>query len=67
MKFIATITETLEKQVPIEAENEQEAHRKIYEMYRNCEIVLDASDYVDTNFDYKIATEKEWDYINQKL
>lgn len=58
MKFIATITETLEKQVPIEAEDEQEAHRKIYKMYRNCEIVLDASDYIDTYFDYKISTEK---------
>lgn len=36
-------------------------------MYRNCEIVLDASNYVDTDFDYKIAIEKEWNYINQKL
>lgn len=58
MKFIATITETLEKRVQIEAKDEQEAHRKIHEMYRNCEIVLDAGDYVDTDFNYSIAMER---------
>lgn len=63
MKFIATITETLEKRVPIEAENEQEAHRKIHEMYKNCEIILDAGDYVGTNFDYNIVTERNTNNI----
>lgn len=63
MNFIATITETLEKRVPIEAENEQEAHRKIHEMYRNCEIVLDAGDYVGTDFNYSIAMERDTNNI----
>ena len=63
MNFIATITETLEKRVPIEAKDEQEAHRKIHEMYRNCEIVLDAGDYVNTDFNYNIVTERDTNNI----
>ena len=49
-KFTVEITETLQRQVEVEARNPDEAEDKVREMYRNEEIVLDSEDYVDTEF-----------------
>jgi len=44
------VTEVLSRVVSIKAKNEDEAYFKIKKMYQNEEIVLDASDYIDTEF-----------------
>lgn len=49
-KFECSIIETLEKTVIIEAEDEQEAYRKLMDMYYSEEVVLDSSDHVDTDY-----------------
>ena len=49
-KFTVEITETLQRQVEVEAEDAFEAEEIVREMYRNEEIVLDAEDYIDTEF-----------------
>ena len=54
MKYLAKITETLTRYVPIEAKNKDEAEEKIDKQYKNCEIVLDWHDFVD----YEIKIEK---------
>jgi len=41
------ITETLERIVEMEGEDEQDAYDKVCDAYRNAEIVLDADDYID--------------------
>jgi len=45
-KYTIEITETLTCIVSIEAETEYEAERIVREKYKNCEIVLDADDFV---------------------
>lgn len=49
-KFTVEITETLQRQIEVEAADENEAISKVKEMYRNEEVVLDAGDYIDTEF-----------------
>ena len=49
------ITETLQRTIEVEAENEEEALRKVKEMYKNEEIVLDSSDFVGVEFENKIV------------
>lgn len=46
-KFTIEITETLQKQVDIEAESYLDAIDKVDEMYNRGEIVLDHSNYID--------------------
>ena len=46
-KYTIEITETLTRIVSIEADTEYEAERIVREKYKNCEIVLDADDFVD--------------------
>lgn len=57
------ITETLQKQVSIQANSYEEAERKVKEKYQNNEIVLDSNDYIDTCYRYikeeKIKKEME--------
>ena len=50
-KYRIEITETLQYQEVIEAENEQEAIRNIKEKYQNQDIILDESNHVSTEFD----------------
>ena len=47
-KYRIEVTEILSRIVETEAENEDEAVEMVRQMYRNCELVLDASDYVET-------------------
>ena len=43
------VEEVLEHEVVIEADNQEEAEEKFWDMYRNEEIVLDSGDYVSTD------------------
>ncbi|MCD8208292.1 MAG: DpnD/PcfM family protein, partial [Bacteroidales bacterium] len=51
MEYKFEIEEILERVVTVEAEDEYEGYLKVKEMYRNEEIVLDASDYICTEID----------------
>ena len=46
--FEFEIQELLSRIIEVEAKNEDEAYRKVKEMYKNEEIVLDSSDFVKT-------------------
>lgn len=50
-KFLVRITETLEKTVEVNAENELDAVNAVTELYRNSEIVLDSSDFIGTDIE----------------
>jgi hypothetical protein len=52
-KYRIEVTEVLSRIVETEAENEDNAVEMVRQMYRNCDIVLDASDYVETEFSVK--------------
>ena len=52
-KYRIEVTEVLSCIVETDAENEDAAVEKIRKMYRNCKIVLDASDYVETEISVK--------------
>lgn len=46
-KYNVEIEETLSRIVEVEAENEDEAYMKVKNMYKKCEIVLIAEDFLD--------------------
>lgn len=46
MKYKVRVSEELARTIEVEAESEDEAYHKAYDMYCNCGIVLDADDYV---------------------
>ena len=50
-KYKVEITETLKRVVEIEANNEENALYEVTKKYKNSEIVLDYSDFVDVNFE----------------
>ena len=50
-EFVVYITETLQRKVIIEANNESEAINEIADKYHNEEIVLDSTDYVSVEFE----------------
>lgn len=50
-EYKVCITETLQKVVTVEAEDEADAIRKVHDMYRNEEVILYPEDYMDTEFD----------------
>ena len=52
-EFVVYITETLQRKVIIEANNESEAINEIADKYYNEEIVLDNTDYLTVEFDTK--------------
>lgn len=52
-KYRIEVTETLSRTVETEAESEEDAVEKVWRMYRDCDIVLDASDYVETEISAK--------------
>lgn len=52
-KFRIEVTEVLSRIVETEAENENEAVEMVRQMYRNCDLVLDASDYIETEISVK--------------
>ena len=52
-KYRIEVTEVLSRIVEAEAENEDDAVEMVRQMYRNCDIVLDASDYIETEISVK--------------
>ena len=52
-KYSIEVTEVLSRIVETEAENEDDAVETVRQMYRSCNIVLDASDYVETEISVK--------------
>ena len=52
-KYRIEVTEVLSRIVEMEAENEDDAVEMVRQMYRNCDLVLDASDYVETEISVK--------------
>lgn len=53
-KYFVEITETLVRQIPIEAKNKDEALEKLEEielMYYDQDIILDADDFLEVKFD----------------
>lgn len=46
-KYNVEIEETLARIIEIEAENEDEAYMKVKKLYKKCEIVLTAEDFID--------------------
>ena len=50
-KYIIEITETLQKQIEIEANSKEDALKLAKNKYRNEEIILDSENYVTTDFD----------------
>lgn len=62
-KYTIEITETLQKQVSVEANSYEEAERKVKEKYQNNNIVLNKNNYIDTNYrcikEEKIKSELE--------
>ncbi len=51
MKYIVEITETLQKVVEIEAESDSEAEEIARRMYGFGDVVLDATNHIDTGFE----------------
>ena len=49
-KYKFKITEILQKQIEIEANSYDEAYQKVKSQYKNEDIILDASDYIDTEY-----------------
>ena len=43
----------LSRIIEMDAENEDDAVETVRQMYRNCDIVLDASDYIETEISVK--------------
>jgi len=52
-KYKIEVTEILSRTIETESDNEVNAIEKVRKRYRNCEIILDASDYVKTEFSAK--------------
>lgn len=53
MKYRIEIIEILSRTIEMEADSEDAAVEKVRQMYRSCDIILDASDYVETEISVK--------------
>lgn len=60
-------TETLQKTIEVEAEDEYEAYLIAKRMYRKAEVILMAEDYIDTEIDVRLKS-LGWnpDFFNNK-
>ena len=52
-KYRIEVTEVLSRIIETEADSDEKAVEVVRQMYRNCNIVLDASDYVETEISVK--------------
>lgn len=57
--YLVTIEETLSRTVKVKAENIDEAWSKVNDAYRECEIVLDADDFVDKEITAREVTDED--------
>ena len=55
MKYQVEITETLQKIVTVDAEDELSAVITVKQLYRSEKIVLDSSDFIDTEFEVSLS------------
>ncbi len=51
--YKVTVTETLQRTITVNAEDELDAVQKVKDMYNNEEIVLDSEDHINTDIDVK--------------
>ena len=51
MKYTVEITETLQKQIEVEANSDEEAIEKVSKRYKKCEIVLDSNNHKETTIE----------------
>lgn len=49
-KYKIEITETIQKIVEVEADNEQDAIHSVMRKYKNSEVVLTEEDFIDVDF-----------------
>lgn len=63
--FKTYITETLQREVEVEAADENEAVEKTEELYKDSEVILDYSDLTNTEFSNCKYSEKEVQIMNQ--
>ena len=59
------ITETLQKTVIVEAESEQEAHRRVSDAWKNSEYILDADSFQGVEF--HVAGEEDGDLDDKDI
>ena len=52
-KYTVEITETLSRIIEIDADSEELAVEQVRLMYQNCDIILEASDYIETEISVK--------------
>ena len=52
-KYRIEVREVLSRIVETDAKSEEDAVKTVRQMYRNCDIVLDASDYLETEIGAK--------------
>ena len=52
-KYRVEVTEVLSRIVEVVAEDDEGALQTVKAMYQNCDLVLDASDYIITEFSVK--------------
>lgn len=66
MIYKVAIVETLEKVVLVRAGSKDDAIARVYDRYRDCDIVLSADDYTDTNL-YVVDLLKDEDYDPEEV
>ena len=57
-KYSIEVMEVLSRIVDVEAVDENDAIERVRQMYRNCQIVLDDSDYKETEISVKDEKER---------
>ncbi len=69
-KYKIMVTETLQREIEVEADNFDKAIERVEEMYYDSEIILDSEDYVSVNFDnaqeLEVDKSQITDFINFK-
>ena len=58
MKYNVAIDEVMSRVIEVEAESEEEAYGKAYDMYNEENVVLDSQDFLD--FNIHVLGETEW-------
>ena len=64
MKYVVRVTETLVKDIIVDAEDEYKAVERAEDIYEGCEVILDSSDFVDKSIEtLRKATEEDEQYM----
>jgi len=63
--YLVTIEETLSRTVKVKAENLEDAEDIVGSAYNNCEIILDAEDFVDKEITAREATDEDLDLYEE--